>query len=162
MTAEGQAALPGMATAALVCGIVGLVLFFFFVTSVVVVLRPREGRLEWASAGHPPPVRLDSGESLNGASPAPPLGVDATINCSLSNETVAPGAGVLLYTDGLTEAHRPQQELFGERRLTEALRALAGSPPQAVVRRLESAVLEHAGETLGDDLCIVAARVGAL
>ena len=40
-----------------------------FVTALVAVVHPREGRLAWASAGHPPPLRLDTGETLNGARP---------------------------------------------------------------------------------------------
>ena len=132
-----------------------------FVTAVVVVLHPHERRLDWSSAGHPPPLRLDTGEMLNGQRQAPPLGLDPTVTCHTAREALVPGSGVLLFTDGLTEAHRPLRELFGLRRLADALRASAGSPPDAVVRRLESDVLAHAGETLGDDLCIVAARVGA-
>ena len=132
-----------------------------FVTAVAAVLHPREGRLDWAAAGHPPPVRLDTGEMLNGQRPSPPLGVDATITCHNGRETLTAGNGVLLFTDGVTEAHRPRRELFGERRLVEALRAAAGSPPDAVVRRLESDVRAHAGDSLGDDLCMVAVRVGA-
>jgi hypothetical protein len=38
---------------------------------------------------------------------------------------------------------------------------LSGLPSDTVVSGLESAVLEHAGASLGDDLCIVAARVRA-
>jgi serine phosphatase RsbU (regulator of sigma subunit) len=132
-----------------------------FVTTVAVVLHPREGRVAWASAGHPPPLRLDTGELFDGHPPGPPLGIDASITCRSGDDVVAPGAGVLIFTDGLTEAHRPQHELFGERRLVEALRELAGLAPQAVVRRLESDVLAHAGDSLGDDLCIVAARMKA-
>ena len=130
-----------------------------FVTAVTATIHPREDRIAWASAGHPPPVYLDSGEMLNGRSPAPPLGVDATITCHAGHAELGPGRGVLLFTDGLTEAHRPREELFGERRLVEALRALAGSPSRAVIRRLEADVLAHAGDSLADDLCIVAARV---
>ena len=66
---------------------------------------------------------------------------------------------MLLFTDGVTEAHRPREEMFGERRLAGVVRGLAGLPPDEVVRRLESAVLEHAGASLADDLCIVAARM---
>jgi sigma-B regulation protein RsbU (phosphoserine phosphatase) len=132
-----------------------------FVTAVVAVLRPGEGALTWASAGHPPPLLLDSGELLNGREPTPPLGIDPTITCHPGKVELAPSAGVLLFTDGVTEAHRTRQELFGEHRLTATVRELRGLPPQEVVRRLESAVLEHAGQSLGDDLCIVAARVVA-
>ena len=132
-----------------------------FVTAVVVVVHPREGRIEWASAGHPPPVWLDSGETFNGRAPAPPLGVDATLTCEAGQQTLEPGGGVLLFTDGVTEAHRSRRQLFGHERVVDALRQLAGSPPDAVVRRLEADVLAHAGASLPDDLCIVAARVQA-
>jgi len=132
-----------------------------FVTAVAVVLRPHEGTLEWASAGHPPPLRLDTGEMLNGRRPGPPLGVDATLVCDGAHEPLAAGAGVLLFTDGLVEAHLPRRELFGEARLATALRELDGSSPHEVVRRLEADVHDHAGASLHDDLCIVAARVNA-
>jgi serine phosphatase RsbU (regulator of sigma subunit) len=130
-----------------------------FVTAVVAVVRPREGKLSWAAAGHPPPLMLDSGELLNGRAPSPPLGIDATITCHSGEIEIAPSAGVLLFTDGVTEAHRPRESMFGERRLAEVVRELAGVGPDRVVRRLESAVLDHAGASLADDLCIVAARV---
>jgi serine phosphatase RsbU (regulator of sigma subunit) len=132
-----------------------------FVTAVAAAIHPREGRMKWAAAGHYPPLLLDSGEMLNCNVPSPPLGVDAHLSCGCSETELPPGAGVLLFTDGLTEAHRPRQELFGERRLVDTLRALSGSPSETVVSRLQSAVLEHAGASLGDDLCIVAARVRA-
>jgi len=130
-----------------------------FVTAVVAVLRPRERRLTWASAGHPPPLLLDSGELLNGRKPAPPLGIDPVISCEPGEREIAPSAGVLLFTDGLTEAHRSRRELFGERRLTAVVQENAGLPPDELVQRLEAAVLDHSGASLADDLCIVAARV---
>ncbi|MGZ8649567.1 MAG: PP2C family protein-serine/threonine phosphatase [Solirubrobacteraceae bacterium] len=132
-----------------------------FVTAIAAVLHPREGRVTWSSAGHPPPLRLDSGETLNGARSSPPLGVTASLSCNAGRAELDPGAGLLLYTDGVTEAHRPRHELFGEHRLTAALREQAGSEPAAVVRRVLSDLYTHVGGTLGDDLCIVAARVQA-
>jgi serine phosphatase RsbU (regulator of sigma subunit) len=130
-----------------------------FVTALVAVVHPREGRLEWASAGHPPPLRLDTGETLNGARASPPLGVTTALSCDAGGAELDPGAGLLLYTDGVTEAHLPRHELFGEHRLTTALRELAGSDPAAVVRGLLSDLHAHVGDALSDDLCIVAARV---
>ena len=122
-------------------------------------MHPHEGRLAWASAGHPPPLRLDTGETLNGARPSPPLGVTTSLNGDAGEAELDPGAGLLLYTDGVTEAHRPRREFFGEHRLTAVLRELAGSDPAAVVRRLLSDLYAHVGDEMGDDLCIVAARV---
>jgi serine phosphatase RsbU (regulator of sigma subunit) len=132
-----------------------------FVTAIAAVIHPGERRLVWASAGHPPPLRLDTGEMLNGARSSPPLGVTPLLTCDPGHENLEPGAGLLLFTDGVTEAHRPRQELFGESRLTEALRELAGEPPAALVRHLQSDLHAHAGDALGDDLCIVAARMQA-
>jgi serine phosphatase RsbU (regulator of sigma subunit) len=131
-----------------------------FVTAVAVVLHPREGRLDWASAGHPPPLRLGSGELLNGRRPSPPLGVTVELTCDAGHEQLTAGDGLLLYTDGVTEAHRPRRELFGERRLVDAVRDLAHGRPDAVVRRLTDELHAHAGDALSDDLCIIAARLG--
>ena len=130
-----------------------------FVTALVAVVHPREGRLSWASAGHPPPLRLDTGETLEGGRTAPPLGVTTGLRCDPGEAKLDPGAGLLLYTDGVTEAHRPRREFFGEHRLTALLRAQADSDPAAVVRRLVSDLYAHVGDEMSDDLCIVAARV---
>jgi serine phosphatase RsbU (regulator of sigma subunit) len=130
-----------------------------FVTALAAVLHPRERRVAWASAGHPPPLRLDTGETLNGARSAPPLGVTASLACDAGRAELDPGAGLLLYTDGVTEAHRPRRELYGERRLSAAIRERAGAKPAAVVHRVLEDLRAHAGGTLSDDLCIVAARV---
>jgi sigma-B regulation protein RsbU (phosphoserine phosphatase) len=129
-----------------------------FVTAVVVVLHPHEGRLEWASAGHPAPVRLDSGETLE-VTPTLPLGIDAALTCRRRREDLVSGTGILLFTDGLTEAHRPREPLFGDERVAATLRDVAGAPAGAVVRRLEADALAHAGDAPRDDVCIVAARV---
>jgi serine phosphatase RsbU (regulator of sigma subunit) len=132
-----------------------------FVTVLVAVVHPREGRLAWASAGHPPPLRLDTAEPLNGARPSPPLGVSASLGGGAGEAQLEPGAGLLLYTDGVTEAHRPRREFFGEDRLTTVLQEQAGADPAAVVRRLLADLYAHVGDEMGDDLCIVAARVQA-
>ena len=69
-----------------------------FVTAIAAVLHPREGRVTWASAGHPPPLRLDTGETLNGARSSPPLGVTESLSCDAGRAELDPGAGLLLYT----------------------------------------------------------------
>jgi len=130
-----------------------------FVTALVAVVHPHEGRVAWASAGHPPPLLLDTGETLNGARPSPPLGVTVALNGGAGRAELDPGAGLLLYTDGVTEAHRPRREFFGEQRLTAVLREQAGADPAAVVGRLLSDLYAHVGDEMSDDLCIVAARV---
>jgi serine phosphatase RsbU (regulator of sigma subunit) len=68
------------------------------------------------------------------------------------------GTGVLLFTDGLTEA-RLDRELFGEARVSEALASYGAAAPSEVVGRLTQAVEAFAPGELPDDLCLLAARM---
>ena len=70
----------------------------------------------------------------------------------------AGGAGVLLYTDGLTEA-RHEGEQFGLDGVSAALGALRRPSPSEAVAVLRSRVADFAYGTLTDDLCLLAARI---
>jgi serine phosphatase RsbU (regulator of sigma subunit) len=127
-----------------------------FVTVGCVTCAPRERLLRWAYAGHPPMLWLDNGEELSGGRAAP-LGVSQDWACQTEAHNLSPGAGVLLYTDGVTEARHNGQQ-FGPGRLAESVRALAGRSPSEVVAAVTTEVEEFAGSGLADDLCVVAAR----
>jgi serine phosphatase RsbU (regulator of sigma subunit) len=129
-----------------------------FVTVGCVTCSPRQRLLRWAYAGHPPVLWLDSGEELPGGR-APPLGVSQAWACRAVAHDLSPGTGVLLYTDGVIEARHNEQQ-FGEGRLAESVRALAGRSPSEVVAAITTEVEEFAARRLGDDLCVVAARIG--
>jgi sigma-B regulation protein RsbU (phosphoserine phosphatase) len=74
------------------------------------------------AAGHPPPVVLDDdGAREVRMAAGPPLGVREPGAWSPVSVELPAGAGLLLYTDGLTEACSPGQERAGvERVLYEA------------------------------------------
>ncbi|MEA2276141.1 MAG: hypothetical protein QOC78_1101 [Solirubrobacteraceae bacterium] len=133
-----------------------------YVTALCASFAPDRGTLTWASAGHPPPWDLDRGEPLASARNCTPLGVEPALHGEAATTRLRPGAGVLLYTDGLTEA-RPaarmnRHDLFGEEAAQEALRRLRGASPSEIVSRLSAAALEHADGAPADDLCLVAVR----
>lgn len=128
-----------------------------FATVGCVTFSPHEDSLRWGYAGHPPVLWLDTGEELTGGRAAP-LGLSEELDCTTAAGQLTPGAGVLLYTDGVIEARR-RKEQFGELRLAESVRALEGEPPAEVVAALTSEVEDFASGELGDDLCVVAARV---
>ncbi len=132
-----------------------------FTTVVVVTFRPKERSLAWAFAGHLPPHWLDTGIPLNGAQPGFPLGVERDVGCtSNSLSGIDPGKGVLLFTDGLSEARKPGADVFGEVRIVHALaEKLEGKSPQEVVDRLRREAENFADGPLADDLCMVALRV---
>jgi phosphoserine phosphatase RsbU/P len=105
-----------------------------YVTLFCGVYDRASGGLEYASAGHNPPVLaradgscevLDAGGMLLGAFPEAEYGT-ATI-------TLEPGDALLLYTDGVTEAWSGDGEMYGEGRLRDLwARRRAESAAEAV------------------------------
>ena len=128
-----------------------------FVTVGCVTVSPTDGVLRWAYAGHPPVLWLDTGEELRGARTFP-LGLAEDWACTTAAHRLSPGQGVLLYTDGVTEARR-NSEQYGETRLAHSIQALEGRSPREVVTAVTNEVREFAASGLADDLCVVAARV---
>lgn len=130
-----------------------------FVTAACMTYLPGERRLRWAYAGHPPAMWLDTGEELLGAEQGIPLGVETDIESVEGSRQCEAGEGVLLYTDGVTEASR-DGERFGLTGIREALADVRHPSPAEVVAILRSRVADFAYGTLTDDLCLLAARIG--
>jgi hypothetical protein len=133
-----------------------------YVTALCVSVAPDRCTMTWASAGHPAPLELDRGVPLVSSRNSPPLGVEPTLAGEAMVTTLAPGEGILLYTDGLTEARAASRVgglgLFGEAAARETLRRLRGAPPSEIVAALTAAALRHADGIPADDLCLVAVR----
>lgn len=126
-----------------------------FVTAACVVHRP--GRVAYALAGHPAPLLLDSRASLEDSGRGLPLGMDLDLDVHPSSISLQPAQGLLLFTDGLTEARR-DRELFGAERVDAILAEMAGASPAQLVQRLRRAVSQFSGGRLADDLCLLAFR----
>ena len=128
-----------------------------FVTAICISYNPGDGTLRAASAGHPAPLRLDTGHELPIPVSGRALGLAHAVGCSEAVERVSPGTGVLLYTDGLTEA-RGQGARYGVERTAQALREHPGATPTDVIARLVDRVHAFAGPKLTDDICVIALR----
>jgi serine phosphatase RsbU (regulator of sigma subunit)/anti-sigma regulatory factor (Ser/Thr protein kinase) len=88
-----------------------------FVTCLFAILEPETGRIVLANAGHNLPyVRTDQGVVELRAT-GMPLGLMPDIRYEETEGVIAPGSNVLLYSDGLVEAHDPTQEMYGFPRL---------------------------------------------
>jgi serine phosphatase RsbU (regulator of sigma subunit) len=129
-----------------------------FATAVLGRLDMATGHLSWMTCGHPPPLIARRGTILTAAEVTPglPLGLGAygPVVGTLVEVDLEPGDGVLLYTDGVTEARTPEGDFFGEERLRDLLARehLAGDSPQEVVRRLVRTTIEHTADAgLHDD-----------
>jgi phosphoserine phosphatase RsbU/P len=67
---------------------------------------PNQRRLRWAYAGHPPALWMGDGQELAAPRQGPPLGLEDDPEYAEGSLRATGLAGVLLYTDGLTEARR--------------------------------------------------------
>lgn len=131
-----------------------------FVTAACVVLDA-DGTLTWSLAGHPPPLWLDTAEPLEGPRPGMPLGIAPAIGVSAGSAAVAPGRGLVIFSDGLLEARGPSGELLGADAVRRIVARLPGASPARVVDELRAAAESFASGRLADDLSVLAVRVTA-
>jgi hypothetical protein len=132
-----------------------------FATGIVGKLTLATGRLEWICAGHLPPLLLRDRKVVA------ELGNDPIVPFGLRGETPAlcavdlePGDAVLLYTDGVTEAHLGNGELFGLDRLIALLEreAAINQQPEEMLRHLVAGLLDHQPDGLRDDATFLLIR----
>jgi serine phosphatase RsbU (regulator of sigma subunit) len=129
-----------------------------FVTAACLTYLPNEQLLRWAYAGHPPALWLDNGRELVAPRQGTPLGLGEDPDPVEGSLRSGGPTGVLLYTDGLTEARRAG-EMFGVEGVSAVLGALQNPSPSEAVAILRTRVAEFAYGNLTDDLCMLAARV---
>src|SRR5215211_3453865 len=85
-----------------------------FVTCFYAILEPARGTLRYANAGHDPPYmhRSDNyADELRAR--GMPLGLMAGMEYEEQGASLGEGESVLLYSDGLVEAHDPEGQMFG-------------------------------------------------
>jgi serine phosphatase RsbU (regulator of sigma subunit)/pSer/pThr/pTyr-binding forkhead associated (FHA) protein len=130
-----------------------------FVTMLVLVLEPRSGALELAAAGHPAPLvrRADGSVAELAVEGGPPLGAMSEPSYGTTRHVLEPGECLLLYTDGLDEAHDPEGALFGLDRVRAAL-AGADSAQEAIAALRESLAAFVGNEPQSDDLTLLAVQ----
>jgi phosphoserine phosphatase RsbU/P len=97
--------------------------FGTFVTAVFAIYDPDRGTLSWSNAGHPPPrlIRADGTCLVLKGERCIPLGILDDSEYPEDSIELRPGDGVLLHTDGITDAKGPGDEAFGEDRVDGAL-----------------------------------------
>jgi serine phosphatase RsbU (regulator of sigma subunit) len=88
-----------------------------FVTCFYAILDPNSASLSYANAGHDLPYVRRGGECEQLRARGMPLGLMPQMSYEEKDVTLEAGDGVLLYSDGLVEAHDPKLEMFGFPRL---------------------------------------------
>jgi sigma-B regulation protein RsbU (phosphoserine phosphatase) len=109
----------------------------------------QQGRqLRYVNAGHNAPYLLRAGRSSTVDSASPEieqLSVGGTVvgmfpDMDYEEATVelCPGDVLLAYTDGVPEAHNPENEEFGDERLQQLLRQIAHLPADEIGARISA------------------------
>jgi sigma-B regulation protein RsbU (phosphoserine phosphatase) len=130
-----------------------------FVTAFYAVLDPESGVLNYANAGHNPPILLRrQGESniqaltLTGM----PLGIDEDASWGLASIQIEPGDALILYTDGIPDAMNAQGIFFKERNLMQVAHDRLGGSAQQIQSGIIDAVMDFVGDNAQfDDITLL-------
>jgi len=165
-----RSAAPGETSAAAVLRAVNRRLYpdikeDMFVSMLYLVLDTRSGEVTAARAGHDPPLlyRAATREIVPLKPPGMAVGIDSgdTFDRVVADETVVlePGDGLLLYTDGATEALDALESEFGLPRLSQAVQANAPKGAAATVANIADELREFAGDApQHDDITLISIR----
>jgi sigma-B regulation protein RsbU (phosphoserine phosphatase) len=122
-----------------------------------------KGSLEYINAGHPSPILIRRGIAEEAFTEGSfPVGLVPEAEYTTTCIKLEPGDTLVLFSDGVTEAMNPDEELFGTARLREVLTGQMDTP----LDQLQKCVLESVenfarGATQADDLTLLLVRYRA-
>ncbi len=133
-----------------------------FVTVFVATIDTFTSTLTYASAGHTPSLllRAETQEIELLKATSPPIGIFGFQENSARTVNLYPGDTLVFYTDGITEAHSPNNDLFGLNRLMYIVESRARSSPEALQQYIQSEVVKfwrHASSR--DDATLLIVKV---
>lgn len=129
-----------------------------FVTVFYGILNIKSGVITYCNAGHNPPVLIQSNKEASFIPITKDLVLGAMEDTTYHEKELAlqPGDNLFLYTDGVTEAMNTHHELFGDERLLENCRALAGSSPKELINKITETVGRFTiGAIQSDDITLL-------
>lgn len=129
-----------------------------FVTVWAAVLEISSGRGMACNAGHENPgIRRAGGDyELLIYKHGMFVGVRRAVKYENREFELHPGDSVFVYTDGVPEANRNDNEMFGEKRLADALNQMPDAEPQELIRHIREEVNRFAdGAPQFDDITML-------
>lgn len=131
-----------------------------FITLIMVMADPRNGRIGFLNAGHNPGLRVTLEGDVEELQPSGlPLGLMPGSTYRLDEAELAPGDLFCLYSDGITECEAPDGDEYGLERLRDFLLERREQPLEQILRALDDEVVEFAGDQpQGDDQTVVLLR----
>ncbi len=132
-----------------------------FVTFFIGVIDPATGEMTYVNAGHNPPLLMHRNGGLERLETTGTiLGILPKAEYEEKTCCLAEGDVVVLFSDGVTEASRPDvDEEFGEDRLAGILSELSDQPAKIIVDAIQQRLQAFmAGAPPADDITMVIAR----
>jgi serine phosphatase RsbU (regulator of sigma subunit) len=136
-----------------------------FVTVFYCVFDPITGMMVYANAGHCPPLHFSMEDDENVhelVGTGMPLGILEDRTWGQGAIQLDPGDALVLYTDGITEAHRELPLMFGQERLSKSVRATLGtaSLQRPSAQDIQDAILSDVQSFVGgapqpDDIALI-------
>jgi sigma-B regulation protein RsbU (phosphoserine phosphatase) len=120
----------------------------------------RAGNLEYLNAGHPSPIVLRSGQVTELFEAGSfPVGLVPEATYRTAYATLEPGDTLVLFSDGVTEASDPDDQMYGVPRLCETLAGLQDTPVDQIQKKVVESVESFArGASQADDITLLLVR----
>ena len=137
---------------------------WIYLTCCYVIIDPVNQNLEFANAGHPSMFlyRAATKEIIELESQFTPLGLLPTEGkTSYHGEKVAwyPNDVLVLYSDGITEAENPGEEMYGDERFKQVISISASLPPSEIRKAILADLEDYRqGKPAEDDITLIVAK----
>ena len=121
-----------------------------------------DGKLMFCNAGHNPPLIFGADGLRRIESGGMPVGMFEMAPYSCDTITMKPGDTMVLYSDGVTEAHNVEGQEFGEARLVQVMERYTRGSADVVLEQIINAVKEfaHGAEQYDDVTALVVKYTG--
>jgi serine phosphatase RsbU (regulator of sigma subunit) len=127
-----------------------------FATLVVGVLDPATGTIDYANAGHVPPLLLTAGGVQQLKTTDMVVGLFPGAAYRNQAARLAPGDSLILFTDGVTEAENEKEDQLGLPAVADLLSPMHGTRADTLLDAIDRRVQEFVGSVpLGDDVTLL-------
>jgi sigma-B regulation protein RsbU (phosphoserine phosphatase) len=132
-----------------------------YVTFFFAIYDAETRKLSYTNAGHLPPILFHNGKVDRLRIGGTVVGLFPAMKYEVGEIRLEPNDLLLAYTDGITEPENTYGEQFGEERLLDVARRMAGASPEVLANTIYHTVDEWTGSPeLQDDMTLLLARAG--
>ncbi len=131
----------------------------FFVTMLAGIVDIYTGKMSIINCGHNPPLlkRINEKYEYLQLESNYPLGIFEDADFQIYETTLNPGDLIYTYTDGITEATRADNEIYGEKRLYECLNHIEETVPKIILEKVKTSILQYTESApQSDDITMLA------